>query len=147
MYHWYTKKIVGSFDEYLATEWEKGAARDLGEPVRNTYDDVYIGSVVTTYDTTARADNSRWESVQFGEIVPGPQFDPNVQVIGTGGTGGGGGGGEGTGGGTDLGGGSPPTPGDPPPKTGVVIVKPAAYDPGIDNPVSIEIVGVPEQYY
>lgn len=150
MYHWYTKYITGQFDEYLATEWEKGAALSLGEPVRNLYTSDYSPMpVVRTYDVTAHADKSGWKSVQNGEIKPGPQYDPHVQVITPGSDDSGGGGdssgGSGSGGSVGGGGGGTfignPQPVDPdqPTNPGFVAPSPSDY-------VEIEIIGAVEPF-
>lgn len=84
LYHWYTKKITGSFDEYLATAYETRAAEFLGEPVRAHYNAIYANNPTAHADnTTASAIGGYWKKVESGQIIRGPEYDPNVEVITT----------------------------------------------------------------
>ena len=65
LYHWYTKKITGGFDEYLATAYETRAADLLGEPARAHYNAIYsVNPSAHADDTTASAKGGYWKKVE-----------------------------------------------------------------------------------
>jgi hypothetical protein len=155
MYHWFwDMRGDSAFEEQVATAFEGRIAAALGEPVRASYESVYWANLSPkVYDSTASAKAGGWKAIENGVIKPGPEYDPNAQVItapindntvGTGGGGSGSGGGEGSGGSGDDNGGGGHGPNDPGgsgplpggsgggPKNPIVIVLPAAETPPED---------------
>ncbi|MDY0965417.1 hypothetical protein [Massilia sp. CFBP9026] len=153
--HWYLNHVRGMdrfVAESFATQLEADVARQAGEPVRESYYHVNkFLSLVQVDNSTAHTKGGYWQKVDNGQIVQGPQFDPNVKVIDTapqppdgggdsggGGSGGGGGGGSvgGGGGGTWVGNPSQPDPDQP--------TNPGFTTPSPSEHIEIETIGIPD---
>jgi len=83
--HWYLKHVKGmeiSIAEQFATQLERDVAQQANEPVReNYYATNKFLSHVTVDHPTAHTSGGYWKKVDNGQVVQGPEYDPNVKVI------------------------------------------------------------------